>query len=310
MANERETAQKVFMTKSMWVAIFICAGLGLTYFALRKDRVRVGVRELILPIIDTNSIDKIEIDGIRRTEKVHLLKETSGWKVYLAGADKKKVSASSEYVSALLQAVPQIKSVHFTTEDFDKQSEFQVSDELASKIILYSGNKPVWSLLIGDEALGGGRYVRVPASLPIFVAKGNFVDLTRSVIEEWRNRIILPVTKENLAKVIIRKVGLKKAVVVDAVLLDPLAEILTNLRAVHFVESEAEKSLAQQELRSPLIEITVYDKNNSFYELAVASHQSKNHWVCLRGGNQIYEISPYVFEKLIKAVAAVYDANK
>ncbi len=296
------------MTRSMWIAIFICAALGLTYFAMRKDHVRVGVRALILPQININSIDKIEIDG---TEKVRLLKEINGWQVYLGGVNNKKVLASAEYVSALFQAAPQIQSDYFATERFDKQAEFQVSDETATKIILYSGDKPVWSLLIGEEAQGGGRYVRVPASLPIFVARGNFGDLTRSIIDEWRNRIILPVIKEKFAKLIIKKAGLEKSITTEAVPLHPLTEMLANLRAMHFVESAAEKSLAQQDLQKPSFEIIIYDKNNSFYELVVASHpRHQKHWVCLRGGNQIYQISPYAFERLKKSVAAVYDASK
>ncbi len=284
------------MTRSMWIYIFVCAALGLTYFVMRKDRVRVGMRELNLPQIAVSSIDKIEIQG---TERVQLIKADDSWWVYLGEPENKKALASAEYVAALFKAAPHIQSAYFATERLDQQGKFHVSDDKAIKVVLYSADRPAWTLLVGDEAQGGGRYVRVPATLPIFVAKGQFGDLTRSLIDEWRNRIILPVAKDKLVKLIIKKSGTEETISSEKMQMHPLVEVLTNLRALRFVDSNEDKILAQQELKSPLFEITIYDKNNSFYELVVATNKEQQKtWVWLRGGNQIYEISQYMLERL------------
>lgn len=302
------------MNKQVYFAILICAGLGLFYFITQKDRVKVGIRELVLPKFDQEKIDKIEISG---TNKVKLFKEDDHWQ--LVDNDNVHYLANAEYVSDLLSAAANLNSYYFATEIKAKSEEFAVSDEKGIKVKLFIGNKVIWELLIGNEIDNEQRYVRVPLNPSIFVASGRFWDLTRQSLSEWRDRQIIPLRSDEITKFTFTKQQksltvswvqehwiltdesgkLFETAALDKERISELVEVLANMRVLDFIMDTAEIAVAKSDLVKPVFSYTIFDSKGTFYILEVAKSQDQQKiWAQLQGGQDIYEISNYAYTKL------------
>ncbi|MDA0712916.1 MAG: DUF4340 domain-containing protein [bacterium] len=304
------------MNKQLYFAVLICVGLGLFYFVTQKDKVKVGIRELVLPNFKQQEIDKIEINGLG---KIELFKADDRWQLVDNSKSETNYFANADYVSDLLNAAENLNSYYFATEIKEKSEEFAVSNDKAVKVRLYSGSKVVWELLIGKEIDDEQRYVRAPYNPSIFVAKGRFWDLTRQSVSEWRDRQIIPLRPDEISKFTFAKqnkvftVSWKnerwtlsddsgKLFASDKLNNERIAELveaLANVRVLDFITDNERISAAKSALLKPSFIYTIYDSKGTFYVLDVAFNLLEQKVLAqLQGGHEVYEISNYAFTKL------------
>lgn len=320
------------MKRHLVVAFVICGALGMAYFATRESDVRVGMRDLKLPSIERQNISKIEYSG---KEKFALQKRDGRFVVeFSANGISRSVPASEEVVNELFVALAGIKGGTYVAEQVAKHEAFKVADDSGQKVTLYAAEKPVWSVIIGDYAEDGGRFVRLPGSNEVFLVKARFWDITRSGPTDFRERKIVALDENAISAVKVQKnekqiVGLvrndkndfafdeKTSALFPNVKPNPARSLdfvkaVARLRAAAFVEQQDQAAKAKALLAASNERIVITPKNQaSSLVVRVANDtKEKKAYAQIEGANAIFEISDYAYSRLFLNAEELAEAVK
>lgn len=280
------------MKKNLVFALLLCAALGIFYFASRESEVRVGMKELSLPLVDVQGATKVTFSG---KEAFTLQKKGEGFVILFAG---KEMPASTEAIQALFAAIATVKGGVFVTQQTSKHAEFKVTQNSGETVTVYVNEKPIWSLIIGDYAEDGGRYIRTNSDNAVYLSKARFWDITRNNMNDFRERRLVGLDADNIQAVHIENGKAKR----EAKLEQDYAKMVANLRAVAFVDVPQDLKRVQELLNKSNQRLSVTPKNGG-QPLVVhlgSDLKAKRAFARKEGSNDVFEISDYVYSQLLK----------
>jgi hypothetical protein len=282
------------MKKQLVIALLVCTGFGVAYFATRESEVRVGMKELTMPRVDLHSVTKIVYSG---KEQFELHKKGESFVLQISSPDGREVAASSEAVKEIFDAIAGLKGGVFVTEQSAKHPDFKVTDATGQKVTLYSNDKPVWSLIIGDYAEDGGRYIRNPSESAVYLSNGRFWDITRNSMTDFRERKVVGVAIENIDSIHLQRGQERHDLMRNA----EIAKMVSNLRAVDFVDAPEVLKKAQAFLNASHEQIIVTPKKGlqPLIVRLAADKSAKKAYAQLESSEVVYEISDYVYSQLV-----------
>ncbi len=309
------------MRKSTWIIIGLVVALGLIYVLTKKDEISVGVKSLVLPSFDAQNVSRIEIGG---KSPAILIKENDSWFLELGEGDKKRlVTADQSHVKALLQAASDMKVSYYVTELEDKLKSLGFDENAATPISLKSGDKVLWTLVLGNNTTGGARYAKLPEDKAVYVVKTAFWQLVRPNANDWRDRGILKLDEANLRSFSLEKDGQKTlsltkkddssswelapetstppAFRVNKVALQKIVKNVTTLRASAFLDDE--NSFV------PALDAVLIDKDQKEHRLQFSTINQEKVLVRVPGNTQVFEIPKGIFENINKKPTDLRDLS-
>lgn len=306
------------MKKGTWIVLGLVLVLGGIYFFSRESQVSVGVKQMKLPSFSADKIDRVEITG---KNPVELIKYDDGWKVKLAGEGVREVRADQANVQALLDAALGLRSSHYVTNLKEKYKELGLSEDGAVMVKLSQKDGVVFSLVLGGNASGSGRYARLPDADDVYVVRGSFWQLTRNGVVDFREREVWPVKEGEIERFSVVKTdgfeialakkdagvwvfdetqkGLAKDFRVDQNALASLVRTGAAIRAIGFVDDG-------KTLTSPALTLKAGSKTGS-YVLEIFAEGNDKFFARRVGDGQIYEVSKNNYERLNQPVDALRD---
>src|SRR5690606_18577386 len=105
----------------------------------------------------------------------------------------REVPADQANVQALFDAAGGLRSSHYVTNLKEKYTELGFDENTAVPVKLYAKDNVVFSLVLGKNASGAGRYAKLPDEDDVFVVRGSFWQLTRNGAVDFRDREVWPV---------------------------------------------------------------------------------------------------------------------
>lgn len=307
------------MKNATWIVLGLVVVLGVLYFLNRENQVSVGVKQLKLPAFTVDKVDRVEIQG---KELIELVKRSDGWKVKLGDADKaREVRADVGNVESSLDAAQSLRSSHYVTNLKDKYDELGFSKEAAVTVKIWSNDKLLWSLILGKNASGTGRYAKLPDDDDVFLVRGSFWSLTRNSALDFRDREIWQAKEGEIDRFSITKVdgseialvkegddwkfdasqkGLTQGFRVDKSALHALVRAGTGLRANGFVD--------EMKPMSPALTLKAGTKDVS-YSLELFPHTSDKYLARRAGDDQLYEVTKQNFDRLNVSVETLRDLS-
>jgi hypothetical protein len=274
-----------------------------------------------MPTFETEKVDRIEIKS--KNNQVLLKKQDGQWVIEIpsqSGAVFRKADETN--VQAMLDAARDLRHSHYVTNQKEKFHELGVEGEEATIIHIFSGDKAVWSLALGKNATGSGRYGKIPDDQEVHVMRGSFWQLTRNEPADWRDREIMPIKEGEIKAFKLKK---HQAVYVslendkdkdewqinqaettlpagyrpNKAELANLVRAVLNMRATNFVDTQP------TDLKEPslVVESVTNDKT---YVLEFFP-KGENYLARRVGDDQVYEISKYNFERINKSLEDLRD---
>ncbi|MCP3143227.1 DUF4340 domain-containing protein [Pyxidicoccus xibeiensis] len=318
------------MKRGTLIALGAFAVLLVLVLATREPQVSVGVRKLELPKLDKAQVTALELTGARSAT---LRKEGEGWTVADPGKPDVKYPADDSQVSAVLDALSQVKNPDFVTERAEKLAEYELDDAKGLKLKVLQGSAPAVELVLGKAARNGGVYVRKAGSNEVFAQPGWLDGAVRKDVKGWRKRRLVTLELDKVSQLILRSkegesVTLKAGANSDewslaegtptpegfrfsASVAQQLAQQLTGLYAQDFLEGEAAADAATGlgEAHDTL-EAQLEDGKKVVLHLG-RQPDSKDGAspVAARvdGDPQVYQLSPYVASQLRKRLVDFRD---
>lgn len=304
------------MKKNLWIALGVLALLALVYFVTSKDEVKVGIKQLTLPSFQADTVDKIVFSG---KQNITLVKEQNHWMVVRKTDDEEeKLPADDERVKELLEALLALRSSYYVTNLPEKYETLQLSDDKALKVELSEKEKSLWSLLIGKNSETSGRYIKLVDKDEVFVAKGDFFNITRTGIDDWRDRNITGLSPSKIMGVVTKKNGTTMLAVakegtdeqakwviskdqpglandfrVNDEALQNFVRSATNLKALSFIDKP-------EDLKVILMTLLVNASDAEPINLTVYEGKENKVLVKNESSKKVFEIAKNAYDNLIK----------
>ncbi len=310
------------MNKSTWIIVILIVLLGSVYLFTRDDRVSVGVKRLTFPTFENDQVDRIEIKS--KDDAIVLKKQDSQWLMDIPAKDGLVVrKADNASVKAMLDAARDLRHSNYVTNQKEKYKDLGLEGEEVTKIDIFVGDKAVWSLLLGKNATGTGRYAKIPDDQDVHVVRGSFWQLTRNERSDWREREIMPVKEGEIKAFKLKKshaiyislekskddwqfnqseTALPKEYRANNAELANLVRAVLNMRATNFVDSP-------MNLVNPVLTVESVTDDKT-YTLEFFNTSSADNYLARRlGDEQIYEVSKYNFERIDKSLDELRDLS-
>lgn len=310
------------MNKSTWIIVILIVLLGSIYLFTRNDRVSVGVKRISLPSFANDQVDRIEIKS--KASQIVLKKHDSHWLIDIPVNDKTVVrKADSDNVKAMLDAAHDLRHSNYVTNQKDKYKELGLEGEESTQIDIFVGDKAVWSLLLGKNATGTGRYAKIPDDQDVHVVRGSFWQLTRNEPSDWRDREIMPVKEGEIKAFKLKKrqalnisleknqdewqfkpseTVLPKGYRPNNAELTNLVRAVLNMRATNFVDNP-------MNLVNPVLTVEGITEDKSYILEFFPASSADIYWARRLGDEQIYEVSKYNFERIDKSLDELRDLS-
>jgi hypothetical protein len=315
---KNKSVSEVFMKKSSWIIAGLVVALGLIYWFIKEDHISVGVKKLSLPTFSADKVDRIEINT---KEKVVLVKDGDKWMLDLGTPENTKlVKADRAHVTAMLDAALAIKHSHYVTNLKEKYKELGLEGDSSVLVTIYSGGAPVWSLVLGNNDAGSGKYAKISDDEGVYVVRGSFWALTRNGRLDWRDREVISVKENELKSFTINKPGGNELALTkegdvwtidrsktkvpegfreDKNAISALVRTALSLQAHGFVDEP-------KELFSPIVSMNAITADAT-QKLEIFPGGETVYWARRVGEAQIYEIVKFAFDKLNKPLDELRD---
>lgn len=142
------------------------------------------------------SIDNIDSISISKEEDTVTLQKDSGlWKVDEHNADSEKINSLFEDLKKLNISGP-------TSRNSENHEKFEVSDNKGTKLTFKQGDSEVASYIIGKQAAASQTsYIRKSNEDQVFIADANLRSLLPTKINDWRDKTVVRVNREQVKKV-------------------------------------------------------------------------------------------------------------
>ena len=185
------------LERNTFIALGTFIMLTVIYGATHQSNVRVGLRELSLPTLSADLIERIEVGGAKTAL---LTRESDKWFVASPEKPDTKYPADEAAVKRALDALAEAKPGAFVTAKSDKYEELEISDDKALKVKVKAGttNLEIW---LGRFAKGGGNYVRRAGDDEVFVLSGSVAVNLKKDVNAWRRRKLFDIKADALSSV-------------------------------------------------------------------------------------------------------------
>lgn len=283
------------MTRSTLIALAVFVSLGLVYGVTREPQVAVGIHKL------KASPQKAEELASLRVGALSLTREGDRWKV---SRDGKTYAADPNEVRPFTQALVDLKSDDFVTDQVEKHAELEVDE--TKGLVLEGGAR---KLVLGKASKNGGAYVREAGAKEVFVATGSLPWLARRELAQWRQKRIELGKADDVEKVTLAPAVGTPVVLMrngteftlegpsepgyrfDSVAAAHLVSQLTSLAAANFLEEPV----------SPSFTVTLGLKGGSARTITFgAKRPDGTYAMTVDGDPQTYVLSGWVAEQVIK----------
>jgi hypothetical protein len=253
-----------------------------------------------LPAIDSSAVDKIELKS--PDKQIVLEKMGSQWML----TSPIHYPASQSEVEQLIRQLKSLKLESLISENPEKQSLYKV-DSTGTAVTVFENKRPKQSFILGKE--GGDYlsvYLRKANSKEVYLATGLFSYTVNKAVREWRDKTIYKTVQQSISQVVFRygdttltlqqqnNVWLVDNDTTEQGQVEPFLSAISNLQGDDFVDT----SLTQ--LPSPRLVMDISSANNGQIRLYPRGKDTSKYIVQVTGYDQLYELTQYSAERLMK----------
>lgn len=257
---------------------------------------QLGFESLSIGNIDSISISKGD-------DSVTLQKDGGVWKVGEHKADSEKISSLFEDLKELDISGP-------TSRNSENHEKFEVSEDKGIKLIFKQGDDETASYIIGKQAATyQTSYIRKSSEDQVFIADTNLRSLLPTEVNDWRDKTVVRVNREQVKKVEFDYVEEKfalalqenntwqitdnqdNATTTEESLINRFFNNLNPLTANGFVEDEEDVEQFNTATSTQVIRLKD-DNDNTVTELSLVK-QDDAWWVKTSAKETIYEVPLY-----------------
>jgi len=329
--------------RRVYLSLGILLVLGvITFILLKKEEEEIKKEPTILkyqPVkIEKSKIKKVVIEqypleGGERSKELQRIvivrgekgnDEGEGWEI----VEPVKSEADKYSVKSLLKRLDELKFLDIASEQKKAHEELMVDEKQGIKVrVFYEKDKKVAELIIGKSS-GGFTMVRLPGEDKVYRVKGTIRYVFSKPLRQWRNRKILKLDRNKIArvefinknghfaferdvsgsspkewKVVLSKPKLKDF---DPSRLNTIVNSLASLTAYDFLDPPytAKPGLSKEDNPAKVIITVKKDGGEETYTLLIGnqqiiagSNEKGNYYAKLEGKDQIYVISKYLGER-------------
>lgn len=325
------------MSRNAMISTAIFVVLLVAVVFTRQDGVKVGVKEMPLDVAKVLPLQEVDITGAKTAS---LKKEGESWTVkgpIEVGEGEKKetkdvgpVKADQKIIDKMVKAVAELSAESFVTARKEKHEDLQVDDKKGKKVTLKGAGQSL-ALIVGRSASGGGFFMRRADSDAVFIGKGGLAAAINRDVNGWRQRELLPsLEKDAIASVTVDdgsgaafsiekapaqasddgtppKTAFKLAanapvpegLRIDSASLGRVAQTLATLRAVEFADG-VDAGKAALGTGGKVVATT--DDGKTVEVVFGATDDKKRRYAQVKGDSQIYLVSAYARDNLLKSI--------
>ena len=157
----------------------------------------------VLSAVDTSKVDRIKfISGGETPEEFELKKSGETWE---AIQGDKKVNATLSTVKSLINQLADLKAQRLLTKDPAKYPEYEITEDKASRVIVWQGNKQVTDLWIGgfkfDQAARTAfSFIRVAKKPEVYQVDGFLSMSLKQRFSQYRDKKLVKTDMNDLTK--------------------------------------------------------------------------------------------------------------
>ncbi len=158
----------------------------------------------VIAAVDTMKVDRIKfISGGPSSEEFELKK--SGADSWDAVQGDKKIQAPISNVKSVINQLAELNAQSLKTKDPDKYAEYEITEDKASRVIVWEGNKQVADLWIGgfkfdQAARSASSYIRVAGKPEVYLVDGFLSMSLKQKFSQYRDKKLLKADANDLTK--------------------------------------------------------------------------------------------------------------
>ena len=175
------------------VSIFILSRL------FRAPSLESNLRKELISL-DTATVDEIKILTQKQGGEIKLSRQGDTWRVNKA---QQQSETDRGLVNSFLGSIKSIKPLRLATRKKEKWEEFNVGEK-GIHATVYGGGKKVADLIIGKTGFAQGgsyTYVRISDEDETYAVDGFLESSFNRSFNDWRNKTVLKLKKEDIAKI-------------------------------------------------------------------------------------------------------------
>lgn len=300
------------MNRSTLILVVLLLALGaIVWFLLPSGREReVSYSETaVIPRIDSASVIKVEIQKPSKTITI----ENVGGRWTITSPVNYPADAAS--VFQLVGGLSHLTVGSLISSNPEKQRLFQVDSTGTLLTVTDRGGKSV-SMIIGKMGPSfSDVYMRLPKSSDVYLAQGIETWTVGKDLKEWRDKTIYSAPSESIKELTYTaggketkydrdSAGWKSAdKPVDASVMNPLLNSLSNLHADDFIDSAAK-------IESRPITVAIKGASSATLSLFPVAPDSSRYYVQTTGSPQTFVISKWTAQQFLKPVGIQSSSSK
>ena len=240
----------------------------------------------VISAVDSTKVDRIRfVSGGPDKEEFELVKSDTSWE---AVKGQKRVAAPSQTVNAIISQLSDFNADLILTKDPSKYAGYEITDDMASRVIVYQGDKELTHLLIGgfrfDQATRSATaFVRKNDQPEVFQVDGFAIMSLRQNFDQYRDRTLVKADPNDLTRIEWMNASGRKEVItkeagiwhyagmeaVDTSAINAYLQSMTNTRGTEFSDNTPVNN------QNPLEKLTLYG-NNMIEPVTLSVYQNQD----------------------------------
>ncbi|HEV8537458.1 MAG TPA: DUF4340 domain-containing protein [Bacteroidota bacterium] len=293
------------MNRSTWLLIGLLFVVGAIIFILNRsgdeERVTSDKAPEVTISIDSASVVKLEIQHPPRS--ITLENVGGKWTI----TSPARYQADPAAVTRLISGFSKFKVGSLVSSNPEKQRLFQV-DSSGTQVLVTERSGKSTGLVLGKTGPSfSDVYFRLPASNDVYLGEGIDSWSINKELKEWRDKTILAQPSEAIQDLSFSSGGkqydfhrdsttwVSGGKTIETAEINPLLSTLSNLRADDFIDTSVNFS-------SLPVTIDVHATENVTLNLYPSTPDSSKYIVKSSTGSQLYVISKYTAQQLLKPI--------
>ena len=188
--------------RTLLIIFGVCLALFLGGKLLKRNKTSSFDPQIIK--VDSAKVDRIEfISAGPAGEKFELKKNGEEWE---AVKGEMKVKASAENIQSILSQLSHLNVQRVVTKDVSKYAEYEITDEQASRVVVWEGKKEVANLMLGgfrfDQAARSASSFLKDAKKPeVYVADGFLAMSLKARFDQFRDKKLVRASTDDLTSI-------------------------------------------------------------------------------------------------------------
>ncbi len=182
----------------LWLIIVIVI-LVIVYVVIKgiQPQVEKGT-DSSLAKFDPNGITKLEIMTTDAEKNITLEKVDTLWQI----VEPINYKADDKSIDRVFNTLENLKFEYVASENPNKQSTFEVDEASATHVKMYKGDAVSLDLYVGKtDGTHRNTFVREASSNKVHAVEGNLSYVFARPVDQWRNRIIVNIPKNDVEQV-------------------------------------------------------------------------------------------------------------